>query len=549
MMLAQRGGGMMGGGGAGGGGGGGRRNNNSHGGVHPNVINLCRGTSDGSNSSSNGDEKNAQPMPLMVTDENNPATETRICQRLSTVPHHLAFYAAFLPRSAIRGNAAFLLDVDPESPRRHLFYHAMLLMWSAARRGTVPVHYDVMRPNGSREMQVRPNHIMVIQCVYDPVDNAQIAGYFIFLYENNAPIIKEKKKKRRRGGDGEEEDENDESYEPPIYDELRDMQATYIKDKKYLARLRNLSTQQWLYECRELDHCPHYACASDDAPSWRALGMPQNRSDLSLTLRAPLLLANPMDASHYCDLDANELISGSYSIDTAVQVKRTLCGAMRNDDGTEATFDEEVAFYKMEYLDQTLCKPFPSEDAVVLDAGTCVISKTLAMLAVPDIRAMRAGTRDTTDTINSTMDVAERSFAVVMSYANRRSARMSWNQFVAYCDKYIKEDLSQRLHRARELCPLFEAHFQESTSGMGPGMQLTAQYFWYSHQLPLCALCSHGFFVAGIVCGAASCCLRWLCRTRTATRNKWILCFATCRRSQCNSEWSATATTRSRLCA
>jgi hypothetical protein len=466
------------------------------------------------------------PRQLPIGSLTNPVSATRamhgVDQSLTQT------YVAFLPRAALNDNAMYFIDrnISPQGQLYQPFYkYAMLLLWSANRRGTMPIY----------TMQgIRDNHSMILECVYDPNhrDN-KLVGYYIYLYENNPPEDlpaipkkggkpKQRNRRRRRNGEDDEavevaepEADDDEVAEVPtgltaLIIKTHKEKKKFQQDKRYWL---GLTTPEWIeMMCR--GNSDAFNLAGDECHFWQLAGMPTTGTDVLLAfkyarqhsmtpqekkqsqqrqaLRQPdpfevstnhinaySAVANP--AAPYC-------AQNMYSINRAVAIKRSLVGpALSPTTGQPYTLDEEVdehlhlgVYPVPRQVPEDIQAGCAGRDAIIVEHTFSIMSKGLTIFMLPDVRARLAELRYHKDQIRESADPNEVESLSLLAEGDYASSRKPWNQFVAV----IKTHMSQysvplpRLREAQRACKDLHVHFQSNTLDVGTCMGVMCDHLW-----------------------------------------------------------------------
>lgn len=471
------------------------------------------------------------PRQLPIGRLTNPVSATRA---MHSVDHHLptSVYVAFLPRAALSENAMYFIDRNTSTQGQlyQPFYkYAMLLLWSANRRGTMPIH----TMDG-----VRDNHSMILECVYDPRHPDKLVGYYFYLYENNPPddlppIPKPKgpKKKnktrnnsrrRRRGGEDDEAEEvedQQEAEEDPVEEEVPSGRLALIlkvhrEKKKFLSDRRAwsaLTTPEWIEMlCR--GNSDAFDLAGDECHFWKEADVPRNGNDVLLAFcyvrqhsmtpqekkqshqRQALRLPDPFEVSTN-DFNAYSATNHAapyraqnmYSINRAVAIKRSLVGEATSPTGQPYSLDEEIdehlynGLYSMpRQVPEDVQAGYAGRDAIIVEHNFCSMSKGLTIFMLPDVRARLAELRYHKDQIRESADPNEVEALCLLTEGDYAGSRKSWNKWVNDTKAFMAQQSvpTPRLRYAQRMCKDLHVHFQSNTLDMGTCMGVLCDYLW-----------------------------------------------------------------------
>jgi hypothetical protein len=432
-------------------------------------------------------------------------------------------YVAFLPRAALNENAMYFIDRNTslQGQLYQPFYkYAMLLLWSANRRGTMPIH----TMHG-----IRDNHSMILECVYN--SSNVLVGYYFYLYENNPPedlppIPKPNKPKkprnnrRRRRG---EDDEAQEVPEPEAEEEVEEMPSgltaliiqTHREKKKFLADKRYwnaLSTPMWIeMMCR--GNSDAFNLAGDECYFWHHAGMPTTGTDVLLAFkyarqhsmtpqekkqdqqRRAARQPDPFEVStnhtHAYSAAANPAApycaENMYSINRAVAIKRSLVGPALSSLGQPYTLEEEVFEHMYMGLYPVPRQAFDDvqqgcagRDAIIVEHTFSIMSKGLTIFMLPDVRARLAELRYHKDQIKESADPNEAESLALLAEGDYASSRKSWNKWMTDTKAFMAQFSvpMPRLRAAQRVCKDLHVHFQSSTLDMGTCMGVLCDHLW-----------------------------------------------------------------------
>lgn len=465
------------------------------------------------------------PRQLPIGCLTNPVDAERA---MHSVDPHLPtnVYVAFLPRAALNENAMYFIDRNT-SLQGQLFQpfykYAMLLLWSANRRGTMPVH----TMHG-----VRDNHSMILECVYNASN--VLVGYYIYLYENHPPddlppIPKGKPKQpkprngngnsRRRRRNGEDDETEEVEHEEEVEEVPSGLNGLIIKvhkeKKKFLHDKRfwnGLTTPDWIETlCR--GNPDAFNNAGEEAFFWHHAGMPTTGNDVLLAFkyvrqhsmtpqekkqdqqRKALRLPDPFAVSTnhvnaysaVANPAAPYCAQNMYSIHRAVAIKRSLVGPALTPTGQPYTLDEEVhehlhggRYAVPRQVPEDVIAGCAGRDAIIVEHTFCVMSKGLTIFMLPDARARLGELRYHKDQIRESADPNEVESLTLLAEGDYASSRKSWNKWVADTKAHMAQYSvpMPRLRAAQRACKDLHVHFQSSTLDMGTCMGVLCDHLW-----------------------------------------------------------------------